>query len=463
MKKKLLSIIVAVLCFFSSECVTLKITCRSKGMELVLLKEAIDKWVKKTGNKHKVEIITLPHASNECFALYKQWLSAESFDVDILQMDAPWIGIFADYLTDLTEFYKEGRSANKENDEDKIDVDDYFEAVRNNMYSNGKMVALPLYTDCGIIFYRTDLLSKYKKPVPITWQELYQTAEYIQNEERKDPQKKNKFYGFVFQAKAFEGLTCNFVEMIDSFGGTIVNDDEITINADAGVNATMFLIDCLKSISSRGVLNYSEEDARGMFQSGNAVFMRNWPYAWSLLNDPSTAVAGKVGVIVIPPSANGGKSSGVLGGWSMTVSKYSKHKKYAADLIKFLTSKSQQRLWSKYSYAPAFKSLFRDSEVLKNNPFFAYLYDSLQNAVARPSLHFGKNYPRASTEIFNAINGILTDSIESDITISNVKKRLDRLNKKLNEISKKAHKDEVQSKEDKGLLFVIKKFLGFEM
>jgi trehalose/maltose transport system substrate-binding protein len=428
-------------------------------MELVLLKEAIDQWIEKTGNRHKVEIIFLPHASNECFALYKQWLSAESFDVDILEMDAPWIGIFADYLTDLTEFYKK----NKVDEENEIDEDDYFEAVRNNMYSNGKMVALPLYTDCGIIFYRTDLLGKYNKPIPVTWQELYQTAEYIQNEERKDPKKKNKFYGFVFQAKAFECLTCNFIEAMDSFGGAVITNGKVTINSDAGVNATLFLIDCLKNISSRGILNYSEEDARGMFQSGNAVFMRNWPYAWSLLNDPSTAVAGKVGVIVIPPSANGGKSSGVLGGWSMTVSKYSKHKKYAADLIKFLTSKSQQRLRAKYSYAPAFKSLFKDSEVLKDNPFFAYLYDSLQNAVARPSLHFGKNYPRASTEIFNAINSVLTDSIEADIAMPGVKKRLDRLNKKLNEILKKNNKSELSSKNNKGFLFGIKKFLGLEI
>ncbi|MDR1334648.1 MAG: ABC transporter substrate-binding protein [Holosporaceae bacterium] len=448
MKKVLVSLL-AVSCFFGVDAVTLKITCRSKGMELVLLKKAIDEWIEKTGNQHKVEIITLPHASNECFALYQQWMSAESFDVDILQMDVAWIGVFADFLADLKPFY---------NAED-IDEQDYFPAVRSSMYSGEKMVALPLYTDCGVIYYRTDLLSKYGKPIPVTWEELRETAEYIQNEECKDPEKKKRFHGFVFQAKAFEILTCNFVEIVDSFGGSVVTNGRATVNSDAVVNGTMFLMNCLNSICSRSVLNYSEEDARSMFQSGNAVFMRNWPYAWSLLNDPGTAVAGKVGVIPIPPSIGSGKSSGVLGGWFMAVSKYSKHKKYAADLIKFLTNKNQQRLRSAHSYLPAFRSLYRDSEVLSHSPFFAYVYESLESAVLRPSADFKKYYVQASTEIFNAINSVL--SVESATQELEVRKSLDLLNKKLNNILKKATGKIPEEREEKGFFKKLMEWFGF--
>ena len=39
-------------------------------------------------------------------------------------------------------------------------------------------------------------------------------------------------WGFVFQGKAYEGLTCNALEWVDSFGGgTIVDaDGKITID-----------------------------------------------------------------------------------------------------------------------------------------------------------------------------------------------------------------------------------------
>jgi trehalose/maltose transport system substrate-binding protein len=457
---KLLVILGITSVFFGDAlCETIRMTCRSKGRELELCEKAVDEWVKKHGGKHSVDIVPLPHASNECFALYQQWLSAETFDIDILQMDFPWVGIFSDYLYPLDSLFKE-------ND---LDLDDYFSSIRDNMYRNGKIVALPWYTDCGVMYYRSDLLKQYGKPVPETWEELYDTALYIQNEERKDASKKNKFYGLVLQAKAFEILTCNFVELIDSFGGAIVDENgKIAVNSEKCLKAMEFMVKCIKNITSSSILNYSEEDARGVFQSGNAVFMRNWPYAWALMSEPGTAVSGKIGVMPIPPSKNGGKPSGVLGGWFLTVSKYSKHTELAADLAKFLTSKSQQKIRANYSYSPTFKSMYSDKEILRINPFFANLYKPLENAVTRPSLAFGKNYSRASSEIFNSVNTTLTENVESREAEANIRKAMDRLNKKLQALLEKKSqhgpKDNGSStsgKKGTGFVDKIKRFFGF--
>ena len=116
---KWLVCLISACCIVGAKADNLRITCRAKGVELKLLKEGIDEWIKNTGNQHRVEIITLPHASNECYALYRQWLSAGSFDVDILQMDTVFVGAFSDYLLPLDSYVSL----------DDDDKDDYFDVV----------------------------------------------------------------------------------------------------------------------------------------------------------------------------------------------------------------------------------------------------------------------------------------------------------------------------------------------
>ncbi len=426
MLKKLLKLFpilgFCIVTIMSADCTTLRITCRAKGIELELFRDIIQEWEKHTNNH--VEIVTLPHSSNECLALYKQWLGAESFDVDILQMDIAWLGVFSNTLKDLTPFLTQK--------ELQVINEDCFPAIRNSMFQNGKLIALPAYTDCQVMYYRKDLLEKYHYSIPQTWQQLYNTAKSIQRIERVS---NNRFFGYVFQAKAFEMLTCNFIQLIDSFGGVIIEGNKAVINSKPCLDAFVFLMQCLEDTSTHSVLNYSEEEARGLFQAGNALFMNSWPYAWSLMNAPSTAVAGKIGVMPIPKADTSvGKQSGVLGGWFFVVNKYTKHAKEAADLIKFLTNRKQHKIRAKYAYAPAYMSLYTDNEILKINPFFSVLKQSLDNAVVRPSIVFGKNYPRASTEIFNLVNTGLTESIETSQKKKVALRYLNRLNRKLNKI-----------------------------
>jgi trehalose/maltose transport system substrate-binding protein len=433
----------------------IKIACKAKGREAELIEKAAREWEKKQGGRHKVEIITLPRASNECLALYLQWLSTETFDVDVFQVDVAWIDMLADYLYPLDEFLAAG----------EWNADDHFDVIRGRIYHDGKIIVLPWYTDCGMMYYRKDLLEKYNRPVPKSWEELLETAMYIQTEERKDPIKKNRFYGLGFPAKAFEELTCSFLELIDSFGGSMMKDGMIVINSPECIEATKFLVKCFGSIINRGSVNHSGEEVRGLFQSGNAVFMRNWPYAWSLMNEPTAEVAGKVGVMPIPPGGTKGKPSGALGGWFLAVSKYSKHPRLAADLVKYFTDEAQQRIRSEFSYLPTRKRFYEEANVLENNPLLGTVYDSLMNAVARPSSVFRRDYIRASTEIFNTVNTIITESVETEgFSEKDIKKYLDRLERKLSKILEKASvssaKSDAGEKSD-GLRQKVSEFCGF--
>jgi len=73
------------------------------------------------------------------------------------------------------------------------------------------------------------------------------------------------------------------------------------------------------------------------------VFMRNWPYAWSLGNSADSPVKGKIGVVALPKGGAEGKNTGTLGGWQLAVSKYSKNQKAAAELVAYLTSEAEQK------------------------------------------------------------------------------------------------------------------------
>lgn len=141
-------------------------------------------------------------------------------------------------------------------------------------------------------------------------------------------------WGFVYQGKAYEGLTCNGLEWIDSFGGGQIADatGQVTVDNARAAEALSWAASTVGKISPEGVLNYSEEEARGVFQSGNAVFMRNWPYAWALGQAADSAVKDKIGGGAACWSGADGKPTGVLGGWQLAVSAYSKNPDLAADL-----------------------------------------------------------------------------------------------------------------------------------
>ena len=231
----------------------------------------------------------------------------------------------------------------------------------------------------------------------------------------------DRMTGIVFQGRAYEGLTCNALEWIDSYGGGAIVDEDgkVTVNNPNAVAALEEAGAWIGSIAPDGVLNYAEEEARGVFQSGNAVFMRNWPYAWSLANSDDSPVKGKVGVVALPKGGADGKSTGVLGGWQLAVSKYSQDQEAAADLVRYLTSeKEQKRRAIEGSYNPTIETLYKDPEVLEAVPFFGSLYETFVNAVARPSGVTGDKYNRVSNAFWNAAHSVLSGKEDAQTALS---------------------------------------------
>ena len=395
---------------------TVSVACGSVGAEFDLCKTGAEAWSKKTGNQ--VKVVSVPKDSNEQLALFQQLLSQKSGEIDVIRIDVVWPGLLAQHLVDLS----------KEVPKDVIAQ--HFPAIIEANTVGGKLVALPAFTDAGLLYYRKDLLEKYGRKPPTTWQDLTESAKIVQDGERKAGN--DKLQGIVFQGRAYEGLTCNGLEWVDSFGGGTIVDGKgkVTINNPKAVEAIKLVGSWIKNIAPEGVLNYAEEEARGAFQSGNAVFMRNWPYAWALSQAPDSPTKGKVGVSALPKGGPDGKNTGTLGGWNWAVNKYSKNTKAAVDLAKYLTSpEEQKRAAIEVSFNPTIPALYKDKDILAKNPFIGELLSTFTNAVARPSRVTGSKYNQVSSEFWNAVHETLSGKSQAEESLAKLEKTLNRLSR----------------------------------
>jgi len=395
---------------------TVSVACGSVGAEFDLCKTGAEAWAKKTGNQ--IKVVSVPKDSNEQLALFQQLLSQKSGEIGVIRIDVVWPGLLAAHLVDM------GKEVPKDV------IAQHFPAIIEANTVNGHLVALPAFTDAGLLYYRKDLLEKYGKKPPTTWQELTETAKVVQDGERKAGN--DKIYGIVFQGRAYEGLTCNALEWVDSFGGGTIVDGQgkVTINNPKAIAAIKLAASWIKNIAPEGVLNYAEEEARGAFQSGNAVFMRNWPYAWALSQAPDSPVKGKVGVMALPKGGAEGKNTGTLGGWQWAVSKYSKNAKAAVDLAMYLTSpEEEKRAAIEVSFNPTIPALYKDKDILAKNPFIGDLLPTFQNAVARPSRATKSKYNQVSSEFWNAVHEVLSGKSDAEASISKLEKNLNRISR----------------------------------
>ncbi len=392
---------------------TLTISCGSVGQDFEFCKRHTEEWAKKTG--HTVKLFTLPQSTTDLLGLYRQMFAAKSADVDIINVDVVWPGMIKDHLLDLTPYTHGAEKA-------------HFPAIVANNTVGGKLIAMPWFTDAGLLYYRKDLLEKYGEKAPSTWEELAATAKKVQDAERKAGNA--DMQGFVFQAKAYEGLTCDAVEWLTSYGGGNIVDasGKVTVNNPGAVQALKTAASWVGTIAPTGVLNYGEEDARGVFQNGNAVFMRNWPYAWSLGNAKDSKVSGKIGVAALPKGGANGKNAATLGGWQLAVSKYSKNQKEAAELVMYLTSPEIQKERAiKGSYNPTIPALYKDKDVLAATPFFGSLYDVFTSAVPRPSTATGLKYNEVSSAFWNATHDVMSGKEPAEASLKKLEGKLNQI------------------------------------
>jgi trehalose/maltose transport system substrate-binding protein len=394
--------------------IVLSIFAGNVGQELELSRAAAQRYMDL--NPHvTVRIIDTPDFVEDRLGVYLQLFEARSPEGDVFQIDVIWPGDLEEHFVDLYEYGAADI------------VGDHFPAIVENNTVDGRLIGIPWFTDAGLLYYRTDLLEKYGYDgPPATWDELEEMAQTIQDGERDDGNQ--DFWGFVWQGNAYEGLTCDALEWIASNdGGTIVSPDGvITINNPNAIEIVDQAAGWVGTISPPGVTGYGEEEARAVWQAGNAAFMRNWPYAYSLGQADDSAIADLFDVSPLP--AGKGSPAATLGGWQLAVSRYSNHPEQAADLAFFMASYDEQKIRAvEGSLNPTIMALYEDEDVLAANPFFGSLYDVFINAVARPSTATAPQYASTSNLFFNAVHSVLTGNTDAETAFEELELDLEDL------------------------------------
>ncbi len=399
----------------SVQAAEITISCGSNANDLAFCEPHAQDWARRNG--HTIKLYTAPTSTTDNLALLRQQFAAGASDLDVIRIDVVWPGVIKDHLVDLKP-YSKGAEAG------------HFPAIVANNTVDGKLVGMPWQIDAGLLYYRKDLLAKYGMPAPKSWDELAAAAKKIQDGERSAGVA--DFQGFVFQARAYEGLSCNALEWIASFGGGEVVDaaGNITIDNPAAAKALDTAASWVGSIASVGVLNYDEEASRGVWQNGKAAFMRNWPYAWSLAQAPDSPIKGLVGVSALP-AGPGGRHAATLGGWQLAVSKYSKHVDAAASLVMYLTSAEVQKQRAiGGSFNPTLPALYKDEDVIAANPFMADLLGVFTGAVARPATVTGLKYPQLSQSLWDAAHDVLAKKASGADAVKKLEGKLRRIKRR---------------------------------
>ena len=334
----------------------------------------IAKWNK----AHPSEKVTLKEQTDNADQQHNdivQHMQAKDPSYDIVTVDVIWTAEFAakGWLQPLTGQYK-------------FDTAGFLPPTVNAATYNHTLYAAPWASDGGLLYYRTDLV----KSPPKTLAEMWNDCKIAQQ---------HHISCYAGQFAKYEGLTVNATEAINTAGGQVVDSaGKPTINSPQAKQGLQDLVNAVqKGYIPKKESTYQEEQGRIAFEAGKFLFMRNWPYCYSLAKTDGSSKVKNTFAVAPLPGMNGQPGASSLGGHSEAISTYSDHKQTALDFLKFITAPAQQKfIAQKGSLAPVRASLYSDKDLIKQLPYLPTLKTAISNAVPRPVTPY---YPAVTAAI----------------------------------------------------------------
>jgi len=348
-----------------------------------------------------INYIEGPSETNARENLYVTSLLSGETVYDLIFADVVWVPKFAaaGWLEDLTDRWPAER------------WNEFIPGALEGSKYKGHIYRVPQTIDVGVFYYRRDLLDAAGETPPETFDELVRIAQKLQ--------RPDQLWGFVWQGKQYEGLICNFVEVLSGFGGYWINAEsgDVGLDRPEAVAALEWMRNTIHAagISPPGTTAYTEEEGRLLFLSGHAIFLRNWPFVYTMAQQAGSAVRDHVGIKPMPAGSNG-KPAATLGGWGMCVAKNSRHKEEAWKFCEYISALPQvRRIQASRGSPPALKSFYETS----NDPVQRDIYKVTQRTVVRPPV---PQYAQASDILQRYVSAALTLRMTSQAAMTEAAK-----------------------------------------
>ena len=366
--------------------------------------KVIDLFNQKYKGSIKVETINLSFdkfSTNERKELLARYLRSKNNRIDIFSVDQIWVPRFARWSIPLQNIIG------------SAEVNSIIPNALETCYYKDSLVAVPLYIDISIMFYRDDLLRKLADYAglikvinqSITWDKFIELSKRFNSQQ-------NPFY--IFQADDYEGLICSFTELMANQKNPIVDkNNKLLINTPEGKKALQLLVDLVNKYgaSPKEVTYLKENESFRYFAKNNAVFVRGWP---SMYNNKNEYLPDSIRYFLkmapLPHLRNTMPAS-VYGGWNLMVSKFSKQIPEVMKFVRFLLSEESQKImYEEGRYLPINKNLYDDETFLKQHQEMKFFKELYKTGVHRPFL---EDY----TNVSNILSYYVNSAIKGDISV----------------------------------------------
>ena len=287
----------------------------------------------------------------------------------------------------------------------------FFKNVLAAYTYKGKLYALPFMANARLLFYRKDLIDKFKDEFykefgyylpdpakqPWTWRDLLNVAKFFTKDLNGDG--KIDIYG-IFIPGVYWSLYSNYLEILWSIGWGILDENgNPIVQEKPGVEALKFLLELTK-YSPPGWESMNFFDGDTLMKQGKIFCYFNWAYIASDFYNPEKAgkVYGKVGIGL--PIANRTYSA-QLGGFGLAVTAGSKNKELAVKFIKWASSKDVVKglCLTGNIHVPR-KDVAEDPELISKFPWIQILKEAVAHSKPAPRVPY---WPELKKAIADAI------------------------------------------------------------